>query len=132
MSPPPVPILSQIDPIHTIPSYLSKIHFNIAHPSTSWSSKWALLAFPPISYMHSSSPPFVLHALLFSHLRLCSLVIQFTGNYPVYILHAFLSSLLLLSRPIRPSGIYHSNFRRKQIIKILTAYISRSCLVHPC
>jgi hypothetical protein len=26
---PPVPILSQIDPIHTIPSYLSKIHFNI-------------------------------------------------------------------------------------------------------
>jgi hypothetical protein len=29
MSPPPVPILSQIDPIPTIPSYLSKIHFNI-------------------------------------------------------------------------------------------------------
>jgi hypothetical protein len=26
---PPVPILSQIDPIPTIPSYLSKIHFNI-------------------------------------------------------------------------------------------------------
>jgi hypothetical protein len=25
-SPPLVPILSQIDPIHTIPSYLSKIH----------------------------------------------------------------------------------------------------------
>jgi hypothetical protein len=34
-SPPPVPILSQIDPIPTIPSYLSKIHFNIVHPSTS-------------------------------------------------------------------------------------------------
>jgi hypothetical protein len=28
-SPPLVPILSQIDPIHSIPSYLSKIHFNI-------------------------------------------------------------------------------------------------------
>jgi hypothetical protein len=27
-SPPLVPILSQIDPIHTIPSYLPKIHFN--------------------------------------------------------------------------------------------------------
>jgi hypothetical protein len=26
---PLVPILSQINPIHTIPSYLSKIHFNI-------------------------------------------------------------------------------------------------------
>jgi hypothetical protein len=35
---PMVPILSQINPVHTIPSYLSKIHFNIAHPPTSWSS----------------------------------------------------------------------------------------------
>jgi hypothetical protein len=39
ISPPPVPILSQIDPIPTIPSYLFKIHFNIVHPSTSWSSQ---------------------------------------------------------------------------------------------
>jgi hypothetical protein len=29
--------LSEIDPIPTIPSYLSKIHFNIVHPPTSWS-----------------------------------------------------------------------------------------------
>jgi hypothetical protein len=28
-SPPTVPILSQINPIHTIPHYLSEIHFNI-------------------------------------------------------------------------------------------------------
>jgi hypothetical protein len=34
-SPPFFPILSQIDPVHTIPSYLSKIHFNIVHPPTS-------------------------------------------------------------------------------------------------
>jgi hypothetical protein len=34
-SPPLVPILSHIDPIHSIPSYLSKIHFNIVHPPTS-------------------------------------------------------------------------------------------------
>jgi hypothetical protein len=27
--------LNQINPIHTIPSYLSKIHFNIVHPPTS-------------------------------------------------------------------------------------------------
>jgi hypothetical protein len=36
-SPPLAPILSQINSIHTIPSYLSKINFNIVHPPTSWS-----------------------------------------------------------------------------------------------
>ncbi|PNF38411.1 hypothetical protein B7P43_G07252 [Cryptotermes secundus] len=38
-SPPLVPILSQTNLIHTIPSYLSKIHFNMAHPPTPWSSQ---------------------------------------------------------------------------------------------
>jgi hypothetical protein len=38
MSPPLVPNLSQIDRVHTIPSCLSKIYFNIVHPPTSWSS----------------------------------------------------------------------------------------------
>jgi hypothetical protein len=33
-----VPTLSQIDPVNTIPSYVSKIDFNIIHPPTSWSS----------------------------------------------------------------------------------------------
>jgi hypothetical protein len=33
-SPPLVPILSQFNPVPTIPSYLSKIHFNIVHPHT--------------------------------------------------------------------------------------------------
>jgi hypothetical protein len=37
-SPPLVPILSQIDPVHTIPSYLFKIYLNIVHPPTSSSS----------------------------------------------------------------------------------------------
>jgi hypothetical protein len=41
-SPPLVPILSQINPIHTILHFLSKIHFNIVHPPTSWSSQWSL------------------------------------------------------------------------------------------
>jgi hypothetical protein len=33
-----VPILSQTNPIQPIPSYLSKIHSNILHPPTFWSS----------------------------------------------------------------------------------------------
>jgi hypothetical protein len=37
-SPPLVPILSHINPVHTIQSYLSKIHFDIIYPPTSWSS----------------------------------------------------------------------------------------------
>jgi hypothetical protein len=32
------PSTGQFDPVPTIPSYLSKIHFNIIHPPTSWSS----------------------------------------------------------------------------------------------
>jgi hypothetical protein len=38
----PVPILSQINPIHTTPPCLSEIHFNIVHPPTSSSSQWSL------------------------------------------------------------------------------------------
>jgi hypothetical protein len=37
-SPPLVPI----NPIHTTSSYLSKIHFNIVHPPTSWAFQWSL------------------------------------------------------------------------------------------
>jgi hypothetical protein len=37
-SPPLVPTLSQINPIHTTPSYLYKTHFNIIHLPASWSS----------------------------------------------------------------------------------------------
>jgi hypothetical protein len=40
--PPLVPILSQINLTHTIPSYLSKIHFDMVQTPTSWSSQWSL------------------------------------------------------------------------------------------
>jgi hypothetical protein len=33
--------MNHINPIHTIPSYLSKIHPNIIHPPTSWSFLWS-------------------------------------------------------------------------------------------
>ncbi|PNF26687.1 hypothetical protein B7P43_G03382, partial [Cryptotermes secundus] len=41
-SPPLIPILSQYHPIHNIPSYLSRISFNIFHPPTPWFSQWSL------------------------------------------------------------------------------------------
>jgi hypothetical protein len=40
-----------------------------------------LLAFPPISYMHSSSPPFVLHALPISRLHKCGLLTGFLPKF---------------------------------------------------
>jgi hypothetical protein len=55
---PLVHILSQINPIHTTPSYLSKIHFNIDHPHTSWS-----YGFPTNIVYACIFSPFVLHAL---------------------------------------------------------------------
>jgi hypothetical protein len=46
-NPPPVPILSQISPVH-VPSHLLKIYFNIIVPSMFRSSKWCtFLRFSP-------------------------------------------------------------------------------------
>jgi hypothetical protein len=66
------PFLSQINPIHTIPSYLSKIHFNIVHPPMPWASSGLLSSgFPTKSYMRSSYP---FHATCPSHLILLDLI----------------------------------------------------------
>jgi hypothetical protein len=55
---PLVPILSQFDTVHTAPSYLSKIYFNIVYPPMVlvFLVFSFLLAFPPIYFMHSYTP----------------------------------------------------------------------------
>jgi hypothetical protein len=61
--PPPVSVLSQLDPVHTPTSHFLTIHLII--PSTPGSTKWLLssrfLHQNPIYTIHLSSPPYAVH-----------------------------------------------------------------------
>jgi len=67
--PPPVPILSQLDPVHTPTSHFLKIHINIIFPSTPWSPKWLLsLRFPHQKPVYASPLPHTRYMPRPSHL----------------------------------------------------------------
>ena len=66
--PPPLSILSQIDPVHTTTSHFLKIHLNIILPSVPVSSKWSLsLRFPHQNPVYTFSLPHTCYILRPSH-----------------------------------------------------------------
>jgi len=71
--PPPIPILSQINPIHAPTSHFLKVHLNIILPFTLAPSKWSLsLRFPHQNLAYTSTLPHMCYCPV--HLILLDLI----------------------------------------------------------
>jgi hypothetical protein len=91
-SPPLVRILSMIDLVHTTPSYLSKVHFNIITH---------LRLVLPCGLFHSGFPTDILYAFLFAIIR---------ATCPVYLIFLDLIIQLCLARSINYEAPHYAIF----------------------
>ena len=119
----PVPILSQLDPVHTPTSHFLKIQLNIKFPSTSGSSKWSLsFSFPHKNPLYTSPLPRTRymfrssHSSRFDHSNSIGWAVQIrTTQLTIYLqfigkarrLNQWLDSITVLALPfVRAAEIY--------------------------
>jgi hypothetical protein len=127
-SPSLVPILCQFNLVPTIPSYLSKIHFNIAHLPTSWSSEWSL------SFWLSIRATCPAHVILL--IILCMIIS--INSFLLIVAHS-IKICLLMPKVLKwaPNGRHRRRNRKRLLSRPLmllwTGNIVESCLClrHP-
>jgi len=112
---PPVPILSQLDPLQTPTSHFLKVHLNIILPYMPGSSRWSLSpkVFPPKPCIRFSS---IIRAICSAHFILLDLIPRMTFGEGYRSLSSSLCNFLhspvtsFLSDPnILPSSTLFSN-----------------------
>ena len=114
--PPPVPVLSQIDPIHTPTSHFLNIHLNIILPSTPGSPKWSLTPrFPHQNPVYASLLPIYIVSYLLAYL------LTYLLNYLLTHLLTYLITYLLthlLTYLLTPcSTVLHEKLIGLQLVK---------------
>jgi len=120
--PPPVPILSHLDPVHTPTSRFLEIHLNIFLLSTSGSPKWSLcLRFPHQNPVHA--PPLPIRATSPANLILLDFITRKILDEEYRLLSS--SLCIFLHSPVTSSQLFSN------ILSLCPSFIVSDQVSHP-